>query len=152
MSNGFAFIQMIYSRDDELIDCEYVRQKSFVADFLQKFYAEIGQARARNFTSLPSAHHVKPLVTDREFRRFNDDDIVPDDYMEPVEDAFGMRTLQYTTLTNDVDLPDNLKPLMDYKSLKQQCDERHRQMQRIVHDMNGDNEERRDVASQHLDR
>lgn len=152
LSNGFAFIQMIYSRDDELIDCEYVRQKNVVGDFLQKFYDEIAQARSRNFTSLPNAHHIKPLVTDREFRRFTEDNIMPDDYFEPAEDAFGMRNLSYAQLHKESDLPDDLKPLMNYKNLKMQCDEKHRQMQRIVHDMNGDSEERRTIAEEHLNR
>lgn len=155
LSNGIAFIQMIYAQGEELIDCEYVRQKSFISDFLKQFYDEVNQAKARNFTTpADSWKNTKPMhqVTDRDFRRFNEENIIPEDYYEPAEDAFGMRNLTYHQIRQDTDLPDDIKPLMNYKHLKAQCDERHRQMQKIVHHMNDENEEKRVAASDHLDR
>lgn len=148
---------MIYSRDDELIDCEYVREKSFVKGFLHKFYNEVETARSRNFSSPLNDHFKKSMTTDREFRQFNENGDIPFDFYEKPEenefdDAFGMRNLEYKQLRQDVDVPDDMLPLLNYKNLKLQCDERHRQMKNIVHDLNSDHEESRRNATDHLER
>lgn len=148
---------MIYSRDDDLIDCEYVSEKSFVNGFLDKFYNEVELARSRNFSSPLNDHFKKSMTSNREFRQFNENGVVPYDfYEEPEEsevaDAFGMRNLKYKELKDDMDVPDDILPLMNYKNLKMQCDAQHRQMKRIVDDLNGDHEESRRNATEHLER
>lgn len=178
LTNGVAFIQMIYSKDDELIDCEYVRQKSFVRDFLSKFHGEIAVARARNFTApAPRRRHhhrhhadedvaltdalqdfraltlgseAQEEVADNGMRRLYDSAEQADD--EAAEDAFGMRTLQYRQLHGASDVPDDMVPLLRYGQLKRQCDERHQQMKRIVHDMASGEADRREAATEHLER
>lgn len=139
---------MIYSRDDELIDCEHVRQKSLVNGFLSKFYQEIETARSRNFTT-PQNNHK-----DSAYRSLNGEYGFYDKPSEEsdVDDAFGMRNLEYKQMRNSADVPDDMLPLMNYKNLKIQCDERHREMKRIVYDMNSDHEENRRNATDHLER
>ncbi|XP_037032405.1 uncharacterized protein LOC119071570 isoform X2 [Bradysia coprophila] len=147
LSNGMAFIQMIYSRDDELIDCEYVRERSFVKGFLNKFYDEVETARSRNFSS-PQHYDIKQSM-------MSGDHGLPFDFQEADEsdnDAFGMRNLEYKQLRQNADVPDDMLPLMNYKNLKLQCDERHRQMKRIVYDLNSDHEESRRNATDQLER
>lgn len=146
LSNGLAFIQMIYSRDDELIDCEYVREKSFVNGFLNKFYDEIELARSRNFSSPQNNHHKQSMTGDREYNFYDK----PEE--SDTDDAFGMRNLEYKQLRHNTDVPDDMLPLMNYKNLKLQCDERHRQMKRIVYDLSSDHEESRRNATEHLER
>lgn len=143
---------MIYSRDDELIDCEYVRERSFVRGFLNKFYSEVESARSRNFSSSTPENYDfnKSPSTDRH-------GILPFDFQEKsdesdADDAFGMRNLEYKQLRQNADVPDDMLPLMNYKNLKLQCDERHRQMKRIVYDLNSDHEESRRNATDHLER
>lgn len=148
---------MIYSRDDELIDCEYVREKSFVNGFLDKFYNEVEKARSRNFSSPLNDHFKTSMISDREFRQFNENGDIPNDFYEKPEesdfdDAFGMRNLEYKQLRNSDDVPDDIMPLLNYKNLKLQCDERHQQMKRIVYDLSSDHEESRRNATEHLER
>ncbi len=148
---------MIYSRDDELIYCEYVREKSFIRGFLNKFYHEIETARSRNFSSPINDHFKKSMTSDREFRQFNENGEISNDFYERPEesdfdDAFGMRNLEYKQIRHNADVPDDMLPLMDYKNLKLQCDERHRQMKRIVYDLNSEHEESRRNATDHLER
>lgn len=149
-----AFIQMIYSKDDELIDCEYVRKKDFVRGFLSKFYGEVDSARARNFTTPPPAmglrnHRItsssENIDSELQYSYADADD-------QSSRDAFGMRTLEYRQLHDDADLPDDMRPLMNYNGLKVQCDNRHRQMKRIVHEMNSEHPESRKNATKHLER
>lgn len=155
LSNGMAFIQMIYSKDDELIDCEYVRKKDFVRGFLSKFYDEFDSARARNFTTPPTAighkNHRRTMSSSEDI-----DSELQYSYADANDrtsrDAFGMRTLEYRQLRNDADLPDDMRPLMNYNGLKVQCDNRHRQMKRIVHEMNSEHPESRKNATKHLER
>lgn len=154
---------MIYSKDDELLDCEYVRQKGFVRGFLKTFYDEVDVARARNFSS-PSPQHQKrhPHLmanTLNDFEALSSPahalqyDQIDDEYdTHDVADAFGMRALKYTVVRGASDLPDELMPLLDYHSLKAQCDVRHKQMQHIVHDLSSEHEERREAATDSLNR
>lgn len=147
---------MIYSRDDELIDCEYVREKSFVKGFLNKFYNEVETARSRNFSSPLNNHFKKSMTSDHEFQQFTENGQIPYDFYERPEesddDAFGMRNLEYKQLQRNTDVPDDMFPLLNYKNLQFQCDERHRQMKSIVYDLSSDHEESRRNATDHLER
>lgn len=139
---------MIYANDDELIDCEYVRRKGFVRGFLTKFFDEIATARARNFTA-------PPTLNDADQRYYSAAAVAPeyDDGLTTTSaDAFGMRTLEYRRLDGKADVPEELKPLMRYGDLKRQCDERHRQMKRIVHDMASGETDRVEAATEKLER
>lgn len=154
---------MIYSADDELIDCEYQRQKPLVREFLTKFHSEVATARARNFTAPPAhqqRHHLWRTPSDelsetlRDFHTITGvevPDTTPAD-SDVTDDAFGMRTLQYVRLSGKHDIPADLRPLMQYGALKKQCDQRHTQLKRIVHDMQSDESERREAATESLQR
>ncbi|XP_068085639.1 uncharacterized protein GIIIspla2 isoform X3 [Anabrus simplex] len=55
VTDGTHFIQLIYSADDELRDCEYIRQKKIVSHFLDSFredveHAKEGEDEFRNVT------------------------------------------------------------------------------------------------------
>lgn len=167
MSNGLAFIQMIYSKDDELLDCEYVRQKGFVRGFLKTFYDEVDVARARNFTAPPAQHKRRHHLLDdtlNDFEAFSNparslqyaqmevDEDDDEERSEVTSDAFGMRSLEYKEVRREEDLPAELIPLLDYSSLKAQCDVRHKQMKQIVHDMSSEQDDRREAATETLNR
>jgi hypothetical protein len=152
---------MIYSSDHELLDCEYIQQKSYVLEFNDKFYREFEVAKARNFTA--PARLTKPMsamFSDHEFRDFVDNGVMSsdmDDFVDNLgpryaEDAFGMRNLTYTRLDDKSQLPADLLQLMDYQKLKRQCDKRHAQMKEILHHLHGDDEEVKEKAKDTLDR
>lgn len=155
---------MIYSVDDELIDCEYVRQKGLVYSFLRKFYNEVNSARLRNFTvPINFLHNPKSMITNREFQKFIDYDFVAGDVNDIIEndgindeqfdDAFGWRNLKYIEIQNEnIDIPNDLKPLLNYQLLKEQCDRKQQQMKEILQDLNSDHEFRVKNATEHLER
>lgn len=131
---------MIYSEADELVDCEYVRTKEFVNGFLRTFFGEVEVARARNFTAaMPSLQYEYDYAAAA----------AEDDF---VTDAFGWRTLQYKQLHGQSDIPQDMRPLMNYNGLKLQCDQRHREMKRIALNLNSEHPEIRKNATEHLER
>lgn len=168
LSDGRSFIQMIYTSDGQLMDCEYLRQKKLVADFLNRFYAEIEVARARNFTSplsIPRNHHS--LVSDHDFREYLDNGVATPE-MEDLQysvqefqdgqsaawpqDAFGLRNLTYIRLESDGDVPEDLREQLNYRRLKHQCDQRHLQMRDLAHGLQSSDPQEQQTAGETLQR
>lgn len=146
---------MIYSRDDDLLDCEYLSNAQFVRQFVIKFYDEVYQAeKARNLSTISTSYYQPESVHHtRKFRHYvkNEEDPAID-LKNGNGDAFGMRNLTYHRLWTEADVPKDLLAMMDYDVLKQQCDDRHRQMQRIVNDLDSHHEDTRQNATDHLNR
>lgn len=153
LTNGRAFIQIIYSRDDEVIDCEYLTKRSFVNEFTQTFYKEIHRAgKLRNNPLLTNVsliasyqqqnqHLGESSSTDYSFADENEGD-----------DVFGSRNLSYHQLWSESDIPVDLRPLMNYESLKKQCDLRHEQLKHIVDGLESNDAYERSNATEHLSR
>lgn len=168
LSDGRSFIQMIYTSDGQLMDCEYLRQKKLIADFLNRFYAEIEVARARNFTSplsVPLNHHS--LVSDHDFREYLDNGVATSE-MEDLQfsvqefqdgqssawqkDAFGLRNLTFVRLESDGDVPEDLREQLNYRRLKHQCDQRHSQMRDLAHGLQSNDPQEQQTAGESLQR
>lgn len=168
MSDGRSFVQMIYTSDGQLMDCEYLRQKKLIANFRDRFYSETEQARERNFTSpyvVPKNRHS--LVSDHEFREFLENGIVTSE-MEDLTynihefsagrtaaqstDAFGLRNLTYIPLEREADIPEEFRKLLDYRRLKHQCDQRHLQMRDIAHGLQSSDPHEQQRAGENLQR
>lgn len=168
LSDGRSFIQMIYTSDGQLMDCEYLRQKKLIADFLNRFYAEIEVARARNFTSplsVPLNHHS--LVSDHDFREYLDNGVATSE-MEDLQfsvqefqdgqssawqkDAFGLRNLTFVRLESDGDVPEDLREQLNYRRLKHQCDQRHSQMRDLAHGLQSSDPQEQQTAGESLQR
>ncbi|XP_055631768.1 uncharacterized protein LOC129771772 isoform X1 [Toxorhynchites rutilus septentrionalis] len=168
MSDGRSFVQMIYTSDGQLMDCEYVRQKKLIASFRDRFYSEIEQARARNFTSpYVVSKNRHSLVSDHDFREFLENGIVTsemDDLTYNVQefstgrsqaqsvDAFGLRNLTYIPLEHEADIPEEFRKLLDYRRLKHQCDLRHLQMRDIAHGLQSSDPQEQQSAGESLQR
>lgn len=163
LSDGRSFIQMIYTSDGQLMDCEYLRQKKLIADFLNRFYAEIEVARARNFTSplsVPRNHHS--LVSDHDFREYLDNGVATpemedlqysvQEFQEGQQDAFGLRNLTFIRLESDGDVPEDLREQLNYRRLKHQCDQRHTQMRDLAHGLESSDPQEKQSAGESLQR
>lgn len=163
LSDGRSFIQMIYTSDGQLMDCEYLRQKKLIADFLNRFYAEIEVARARNFTSplsVPRNHHS--LVSDHDFREYLDNGVATpemedlqysvQEFQEGQQDAFGLRNLTFIRLESDGDVPEDLREQLNYRRLKHQCDQRHAQMRDLAHGLESSDPQEKQSAGESLTR
>lgn len=137
---------MIYSLDNELLDCEYLKGRNFAEQFVEKFYNEIDQAeRLHKFTafafSLPKLrHHPHRDATKIDWAMDSDDEM------------FGMRNISYQPLATMHDVPEDLAVILNYEQLKVQCDDHHHQMMRIVNDSESDDHTSRLNASDHLNR
>lgn len=160
LSDGRSFIQMIYTSDGQLMDCEYLRQKKLIADFLNRFYAEIEVARARNFTSPLSVPHS--LVSDHDFREFLDNGVATPEmedlqysvqaFQDGQQDAFGLRNLTFIRLESDGDVPEDLREQLNYRRLKHQCDQRHAQMRDLAHGLQSSDPQEQQTAGESLQR
>ncbi|XP_055595427.1 uncharacterized protein LOC129746034 isoform X1 [Uranotaenia lowii] len=163
LSDATKFIQMIFTSDGQLMDCEFLRQKHTISTFRQRFYGEIEQARSRNFSSpLPVRHS---LVSDHDFREFLDNGIMTSE-MEDLQysvqefadgskaalesDAFGLRNLTYIPLRDEADIPKDILKMLNFRRLKAQCDERHEKMRDIAHGLQSEDAEQRQEADQTL--
>lgn len=168
MSDGKSFIQMIYTSDGQLMDCEYIRQKKLVAGFRERFYGEIEQARARNFTSpLMVSKNRHSLVSEHDFREFIDNGIVTSE-MEDLQynvqefadgqsfaadsDAFGLRNLTYIRIASEAEVPKDLQKQLNYRKMKQQCDQRHLQMKDLAHGLQSSDPQEQQTAGETLQR
>ncbi|GAB0092140.1 hypothetical protein DMENIID0001_071110 [Sergentomyia squamirostris] len=168
LTDGNLFLQFIYSSDDKIIDCEYIREKHHIHDFISKFNGDVTMAKSHNFTN-DHHHHQSalPTVTKHEFRDFLDNNAIPPSYQMAFDDAddfesvneiarkserFSMRNFSYVELRDLQDIPSDLLPLMDITSITEQCNQRHEELQRIVGGIDSDDEEIRRNSTEHLNR
>lgn len=113
---------MIYSLDNDLLDCEYLKDRDFAEEFVQKFYDEIERAEhLHNFSAfvftLPKLRHrIHRNVQKVDMTMNNDDEL------------FSMKNISYQPLNTINDIPDDLAVILSYENLKTQCDNNHRQM------------------------
>ncbi|XP_052871911.1 uncharacterized protein LOC128277490 isoform X2 [Anopheles cruzii] len=170
MATGTYLMQIIYNSDGDMMDCEYVRQRSLVHQFHERFRTEFKQARARNFSSpftLP-ARGRQSLVSDHEFREYLEHDVVTSE-MEELQynvyefpagvpqaqraaDAFGMRNLTYIPLRTPADIPDELRGQLNFHELKQRCNVRHMQLKEIASGLRSADPEHQRIANEKLQR
>ncbi|XP_035899130.1 uncharacterized protein LOC118506298 isoform X1 [Anopheles stephensi] len=170
VSNNYL-IQIIYNSEGQMMDCEYVRQRTMVHQFRSRFASEFSQARARNFTSpfsgaTAGTHHS--LVSDHDFEQYIEHDIVTPE-MEELQynvfefpagvpathqtiDAFGMRNLTYIPLHAREAIPADLLELLNFRELKQRCNVRHMQLKQIAQGLQSSDPEHQRIANENLQR
>ncbi|XP_050079740.1 uncharacterized protein LOC126567566 [Anopheles maculipalpis] len=175
MVSNKNLIQIIYTSDGQMMDCEYVRQRTFIHQFRSRFNSEFFQAWARNFTSpfngVPGATagtHRHSLVSDHDFEQYIEHDIVTPEMVElqykmfefpagvpathQTIDAFGMRNLTYIPLHAREDIPSDLLELLNFHELKQRCNVRHMQLKQIAQGLQSADPEHQRIANEKLQR
>ncbi|XP_055381744.1 zinc finger protein 287-like [Condylostylus longicornis] len=156
ISNGKHLMQLIYDSTSELIDCEYIRRSDVVENFLERFYSQYDIMRLRNFTSMINIPKLKsPLISNHEFNRFIEDNIIPDDYYDlqnkiPIDDMFSAGKITYKQINNYNELPDNIKIMVNYHELKKKCNKLNQEMKKIAMDLNSQNEMKKFEATEHF--
>uniref|UniRef100_A0A1L8DPY4 phospholipase A2 n=2 Tax=Nyssomyia neivai TaxID=330878 RepID=A0A1L8DPY4_9DIPT len=168
LTDGHLLLQFIYSGDDKIIDCEYIRQKHHIDEFIGKFNGDVALARSQNFTNHFTNHqYTLPHVTQHEFREFLDNDAIPPSYQMAFEDMedfenlndvarkterYGMRNFTFIELRDQQDVPVDLLPLLDIEDIKEQCTVRHQEMKQIVGGLDSDDEDIKRNATENLSR
>lgn len=146
LSYDDSFIQMIYSLDNDLLDCEYLRGRNFAEEFVQKFYDEI--ERAEHLHKFSTFALTLPKHRHRIHRRLSKVDIT----MNSDDEIFDMEDISYQPLNTMNDVPDDLAVILSYENLKTQCDKNHRQMMQIIDDSQSKNQTKKINATKHLNR
>jgi hypothetical protein len=130
VTDGTHFIQLIYGADNEIRDCEFLRQKKIVRHFLDTFRKDIERAKVS-------------INSENDYSEIED---------ETDEDIYSFNNVTLQILDNGVPLPADISEWLDFEYLKQQCRENHRQMKKLLrHKEHGTSEQKRH-ANNHLER
>ncbi|KAJ9598184.1 hypothetical protein L9F63_011133, partial [Diploptera punctata] len=122
LTDGTHFIQLIYGADDEIRDCEFLRQKKIVRDFLESFRYDVERAK------------------------------VSSDSDSDFSDMESFRNVTFQILDNGVRLPADIAEWLDFQALKTKCKQNHREMKKLIrHKQHGTAEQKRH-ANNHLER
>lgn len=146
LSYDDSFIQVIYSLDNDLLDCEYLRGRNFAEEFVQKFYDEI--ERADNLHKFSTSALALPKLRHHIHRNVSKVAITMDIY----DEIFGMKDISYQPLSTMNDVPDDLAVILSYENLKTQCDKNHRQMMQTIDDSKSKNQTKKINAIKHMNR
>lgn len=141
-----TFIQMIYTPDNDLLDCEYLKGRNFAEEFVQKFYDEI--ERAEHLQKFRVFGYTSPKLRHRIHRNMSKVDMT----MNSDDEIFGMKNISYQPLNTMNDVPDDLAVILSYEHLKTQCDINHRQMMLIINESQSKDQTKKVNATNHLNR
>lgn len=140
---------MIYSLDNELLDCEYLDGLEFVEQFNEKFNEEISEAmKHRSSIDLNVLSQSYQLPKFRHQTKINKIDMT----MDSIDELNGMKNLTYQIITDITKIPDDLKQMTNFNSLKTQCDANHQKVMRIINDLHSNSDDSRRNATDHLNR
>lgn len=163
ISDGKQFYQIIYSSNQNIEDCDYVRQRGAINHFFKQFYKEVNHAISTNQseTYTPQKYHL----SEHEFREFVengwiqsdfDDDLFPTNndfgFIDDENRPFGFSNFTYRKINSILDVPNDLVQLLDLYRLKKKCNRRHREMKKLAHAISGTNETDRLEAAGQINR
>jgi hypothetical protein len=121
---------LIYGADNEIRDCEFLRQKKIVRDFIDTFRKDIERARVS-------------ITSENDYSESED---------ETEEDNYSFSNVTFQILDNGAPLPTDVSEWLDFDELRQRCRENHREMKRLLrHKEHGTAEQKRH-AENHLER
>nr|CAD7603938.1 unnamed protein product [Timema genevievae] len=152
-TDGMHFIQLIYGADDTIKDCEFIRQKKIVHDFLETFRDDV--ERARMTSTLGDALDEERTV--RVARVGDDDKTHYEDvsaalYEDAEDQTTGFRNVTFRVLEGGSPLPSEVAAWLDYESLKSQCKKSHQELKKLVRRQRHGTEEEKRNASDHIER
>ncbi|XP_021942221.1 uncharacterized protein LOC110841215 isoform X2 [Zootermopsis nevadensis] len=126
VTDGTHFIQLIYGADNEIRDCEFLRQKKIVRHFLESFRKDIQRA------VIPSGGENY--------------------YSEDAEDGQSFRNVTFQILDRGFPLPSDISEWLNFEKLKQQCEKIHREMKKLLRHKDHGTEAQKRHANNNLER
>nr|CAD7204493.1 unnamed protein product [Timema douglasi] len=143
------FIQLIYGADDTIKDCEFIRQKKIVHDFLETFRDDV--ERARMTSTLDDERTVRVArVGDDDKTHY--EDVSAALYEDAEDETTGFRNVTFRVLEGGSPLPSEVAAWLDYESLKSQCKKSHQELKKLVRRQRHGTEEEKKDASDHIER
>lgn len=127
VTDGIHFIQLIYGADNDIRDCEFLRQKKIVQDFLDTFRKDVESAKISSNS----------------------------DYSETegkTGNIYSFRNVTFQILDSGVPLPSDISEWLNFEDLKHRCKENHREMKRLLRHKQHGTEEQKRRAKDHLER
>lgn len=115
--------------------------------FIRRFYSEIEQARYRNQSTLPFIpHNYKKIhLSDHQFREYVENGYLSEENAEDLEQNFGisvpfdsevssvgLRNFTMIKISNEDEIPNDLRQWMNVKQLQTQCNKRHQQLKEMA--------------------
>lgn len=149
MSYRDIFLQMIYTRDGELMDCDFLAGLKYNEEFVENVYEEI--QRMKNLNKLTGLNEeMYHLPKFRHHSRHNIPEI--DMTMDSDNEIIGATNHTYQPLFNRNDIPKDLLRLMHFDNMKIECDAYHQNVMRHVSDLSSKSNEAVKNATEHLNR
>lgn len=143
------FLQMIYSNDGEIMDCDFLTGLKYDQEFVENFYEEIEKIRTFQKINGFNAKQMH-MPKFRHHSRLNIPEI--DMAMDSDADLMGSRNFTYHQLFNRDDIPKDLQRFMNFTTMKSECDAYHEKVMRIADDLNSNVDHVVESATEHLDR
>lgn len=143
-----TLIQMIHSNDGEILDCDYLKGLRFQEEFVQQFYDEI--QRMKHFNKIAGIDKSDQFPKFRHHTRHSIPQI--DMTMDSDMELIGATNLTYQPLLSSNDIPKDLIQYMNFNSIRSKCDAYHTKMMGMVKDLDSQNDEIAENASEHLHR
>lgn len=143
-----TLIQMIHSNDGEILDCDFLTGLRFQEEFVQQFYDEI--QRMQHFNKITGIDKRDQLPKFRHHTRHRIPQI--DMTMDSDTELIGATNLTYQPLLSTNDIPKDLIEYMNFNSIRSKCDAYHQKMMGMVNDLDSQNDEIAENASEHLHR
>lgn len=139
---------MIHSNNEQILDCDILKGWDFNEDFVQKFYDEIrGMAKANGING-SYRRYLMPI-----FRHHSRQNIPAiDRTMDTENEINGATNATYYPLHSKDDIPKDLIEVMNFDSVKSDCDAYHENVLRIAGDLNSGSDGIVQNATEHLNR
>lgn len=142
-----TFIQMIHTYDGEILDCDFLKGMRFGEEFVQQFYDEI--QRMKHFNKIAGIES-NAIPKFRHHSRHHIPQI--DMTMDSENELIGAKNLTYHPLRSIDDVPKDLIQYMHFDSIKSQCEAYHQKVMGMAKDLDSDNDETVQSATEHLHR
>lgn len=140
---------MIHAHNDEILDCDFLTGWNFNEEFVEKFYDEIQKMRKTNRNIFGLNENVQ-MPTFRHHLRHKMPEI--DKTMDNDNELNGAINITYHQLYSKSDIPLDLRGMMNFAAVKDECDIYHQKVMQMADDLSSDSDEIVQNATEHLTR
>lgn len=150
MSYRDTFVQMIHANNGEILDCDFLTGWNFNEEFVQKFYDEIQKMRKTHRHLFESEGNIQMPTLRHHLHRRRMPEI--DRTMDSDSELSGAMNITYHRLYSKADIPDELREMMNFAAVKDECDIHHQKVMQMADDLSSDSDEIVQNATNNLNR
>lgn len=146
-----TFVQMIHANNGEILDCDFLTGRNFNEEFIQKFYDEIQKMR-KTHRHLFESKGIARMPTFRHHLHHGHGMPEIDRTMDSDSELSGAVNITYLRLYSKTDIPDELRGMMNFAAIKDECDVHHQKVMQMADDLSSDSDEIVQNATNNLSR